>query len=172
MITLSLFKKSNKVVDERIENLKNRIFKEAYILTGAVCTASILVKFILYGVKFQLVMIASELLIIIIPGIYSGIRSVMLGIYSDEIEVHDRSSKMNMDTKTILAGAIPGALLAIAMGIRSSLLYGSGATRISYFFTVFLACLMIYCPFYVAVMWAVHSAAKKASKNASQKNRE
>jgi hypothetical protein len=42
----------------------------------------------------------TELIVILAGSIYFGVRSVMLGIYSDEVEVHDQTSKMSTASET------------------------------------------------------------------------
>ncbi len=166
---MKLFGKQ-KIVDERIENTQNKIYREAFILAILICVLSVIVKFYLYGVNYQLVIV--EFLVITIPTFYSFIRTVWLGIYSDEIEIHDRISKIPISEKNILIGLGIGIAIALFFGIRSSVLYGNDTNRLWYFAIVFFASLMIYCPLLAAAMFAMDSIAKKISKRASLKDQD
>lgn len=165
---MGLFKRSKRIVDERIENVKKGIFKEAFIAAMAISILSMIIKFSLYGIKVELV--AAELAILIIPGLYFVIRSVIMGIYSDEIEIHDRISKMSANSKNVIIALIFGFALAAFFGIRSAVLYGNDFNRLWYFFLVFTASLIIYCPFLVVYIVITHNIAKKVSSKVSQKN--
>lgn len=165
---MSLFNLKKKTVDERIENTKNRIYKEIYIFIIAICFVSIGVKYYLYGTTTN--QVTTELLVIFLPALYYGIRSVWLGIYMDEIEVHDRTSKLPLSTKNIIIGLVFGVAIAIFFGIRSSILYANSSNRLWYFIIVFLASIMIYCPFLIAFIAIGDSAARRASKKITQKH--
>ena len=165
---MKLFKNQNKLVDERIVNTRNKIYKEAYILAIAISFISMIVKAYVYGNKSVL----SEFLIIVIPGIYFGIRTICLGIYSDEVEVHDRTSKMPMSSKNMMVGLVSAVVMAVTFGVRSSILYGNSSNRLWYFFIVFVATIMIYGPFFIAVMLIWNAMAKQVSKKASQEEQD
>lgn len=165
---MSLFNLKKKTVDERIENTKNKIYKEAYVFIMAICFVSIVVKYYLYGNTTKQVI--TELLVIFLSALYYGIRSVWLGIYTDEIEVHDRTSKLPLSTKNIILGLVVGIAIAIFFGIRSSILYGNSSNRLWYFIIVFLASIMMYCPFLIAFIAIGDSAARQASKKITQKH--
>ena len=165
---MSLFNLKKKTVDERVENTKNKIYKEAYILIMIICFTSIGVKYYLYGNNTKQVI--TELLVIFLSSLYYVIRIVCLGIYMDEIEVHDRTSKLPLSTKNIIIGLVFGVGIAIFWGIRSSILYGNSGNRIWYFIIVFLASIMMYCPFLIAFIAISDSAARKASKKITQKH--
>jgi hypothetical protein len=166
---MSLFNLKKKTMDERIENTKNKIYKEAYIFIMAICFVSIGVKYYLYG-TITTKQVITELLVIFLSAVYYGIRSVWLGIYMDEIEVHDRTSKLPLSTKNMIIGLVGGVTIAIFFGIRSSILYGNSSNRLWCFIIVFLASIMMYCPFLIAFIVIGDSAARKASKKIAQKH--
>jgi hypothetical protein len=156
-------------MDERVESVKNKTYKEAYSMALIICFFSIIVKFYLYGVNTDLVF--TEFLIIIVTTFYYSIRTVWLGIYSDEVEIHDRTSKLSMDVKSILFGLGSGVAIAVFFGIRSAVLYGNEGNMLKYFILVFFASLMIYCPIFVLTLF-LHKAANKISKDIVQKNQD
>jgi hypothetical protein len=165
---MSLFNLKKKTVDERIENTKNKIYKEIYIFIMVICFMSIGVKYYLYGTTTKQVI--TELLVIFLPALYYGIRTVWLGIYIDEIEVHDRTSKLPLSAKNMIIGLVAGVAMAIFFGIRSSILYGNSSNRLWYFIIVFIVSIMMYCPFLIAFIAIGDSAARKASKKITQKH--
>ncbi|SMF92459.1 hypothetical protein SAMN05661091_5834 [Paenibacillus uliginis N3/975] len=159
----------NRVEDERIVNMKNKIYKEVYILIMSICTISVVVKsFMLSDWKSSLL----ELVIVIAGGLYFGIRSVLLGIYSDEIEVHDSRSKVSFNIQNTLWGIGIGGFLALFFGIRSAVLYGDGTwtTGLWYFFLVTLVSLVINIPLFAGGMLIVHQLANRTSQKISQKD--
>ncbi|MBD1379782.1 DUF6773 family protein [Metabacillus arenae] len=161
---MHLFKKKDIAVDERIVNSKNKIYKEMYLLILAVCILSIVVKYALYGMNTHLVI--TELVILLAQGIYYVVRSVGMGIFSDDVEVHDRTSKVPMGMKNLISGLFFGVALAIFFGVRSAMDYGETILeQIWYFILVFFASLMIYAPFFGLILAIVHFSAMKISKN-------
>lgn len=155
--------------DERITNSLNKVYKEAYYVVMLICFISIAVKFYLYG--YDIKFIVSEFLIIIIPGLFFQVRTVWLGLYSDEVEIHDRTSKIPMSAKSIVIGLGFGVGMALFFGIRSSILYASNnSQQVWYFITVFFVSLIIYCPFFIAVTSIPNLVASKVSKRINSKN--
>lgn len=165
---MRLFNLKKKTMDERIENTKNRIYKEVYVLIMVICFISIGVKDYLYGANTKYVI--TEILVIFLSVLYYAIRTVWLGIYADEIEVHDRTSKLPVNTINIIIGLVAGVVIAIFFGIRSSVLYGNSSNRLWYFIIVFFASIMMYCPFLIAFIAIGDSAARKASKKITKKH--
>lgn len=159
--------KRNSVEDERIVNLKNKLYKEVYTLIMVICSISVIIKsFMQLGTEDVLL----ELLIILGGSLYVGIRSVALGIYSDEVEVHDQKSKISFSKLTAISGLAIGIVLALFFGIRSAVLFGNGnsATEVKYFFSVFIFSLIIYIPLFVLMNSAIHYGANKVSQKMSQ----
>jgi hypothetical protein len=166
---MNLFWKKKKLMDERIINTKNKIYKEAFIIVMAMCVISIAVKHYFYGYDFK--QFATEVAIIAVSSLYFTIRSVLLGLYSDEVEMHDRNSKTPMSIKNIVIGVSSGVLLALFFGIRSSILYAQGILqRVVYFVIVFITCLMIYCPFFITIVIIPYLIGNKASKKRNSSN--
>ncbi|NHN30629.1 DUF6773 family protein [Paenibacillus agricola] len=162
------FNFENKHTDERIINTRNSIYKEIYSLVAILCIASAIFKTIKYGTQIEV--IATELLILIVSALYYTYRSVRLGVYSDIVEVHDRTSKYPMSIKNVVMGLGLGIGLAIYFGVRSALLYAEGGPQALYYFMiVFVVALIIYIPFLVTIMTLPHAWANKVSK---RRNRE
>ena len=164
---LNWFKKNSVVEDERIVNLKNKLYKEVYVLIMIICSISVIIKSFMQP---EAESVWLEMLIILGGSLYFGIRSVGLGIYSDEVEVHDQRSKISFSKRTAISGLIIGVILALYFGIRSAVLYGNGnsATEIKYFLTVFIFSLIIYIPLFVGVNIVTHYGANKMSQKMSK----
>ncbi|WP_336779296.1 DUF6773 family protein [Paenibacillus illinoisensis] len=159
-------KKGNQ--DERIVNLKNKVYKEAYILIMYLCGISILVKSFFQWETYSML---TELIVILAGSIYFGVRSVMLGIYSDEVEVHDQTSKMSYRQRNVITGLIIGISMALFLGIRSSVLFADTANeKWWYFFLVFIFSLLLYIPLFAGFNIIVHHFANKASRKAASKD--
>lgn len=120
--------KREKITDERVVNIQNKIYKEVFQLAIAISILSIIIKFYLYGLNSELVI--TEFIIIIIPSFFYTVRTIWLGIYSDEIELHDRTSKIPMSIKQVFVGLVTGIAIAMFFGVRSSLLYGNESNRL------------------------------------------
>ncbi|KNF07109.1 putative membrane protein [Gottschalkia purinilytica] len=165
---MRLFNKEKRSTDERIVNVLNKIYKEAYYLVMIMCLISIGVKYYLHGSNIKSIIL--ELLIIFISGIYCGIRKVCLGIYIDEVEIHDRTSKISMSVKNIIIGLVSGIVISVFFGVRNSVLYGNDTNRIWYFILVFFASFMMYCPFFVLIISVPHIISRKLSKKIPPEN--
>lgn len=160
---MNMFWKKKKFEDERIINTKNKIYKEAFIIVMVMCMVSIVAKYYFFGFDFK--QFALELAIITVSGLYFFIRSVLLGLYSDEVEIHDRNSKTPMSTKNIVMGISSGVFMALYFGIRSSILYAESILqKIMFFAVVFCVSLMIYCPIFIAISNIPFLIGNKASK--------
>lgn len=96
LITMKLFAK-NKLVDERILHLRNKIFKESYLVVMVICNLSLFLKVLVFQSGWE--SFITELVIVSAGNLYYTIRTVMLGIYSDEVEAHDNRSKMSYSLK-------------------------------------------------------------------------
>ncbi|MBR2566518.1 MAG: hypothetical protein IKE29_18140 [Paenibacillus sp.] len=160
--------KKNGNQDERIVHLKNKVYKEAYTLIMSICGISIMIKSFLSWETYSML---TELIVLLAGSIYFGIRSVMLGIYSDEIEVHDQTSKISYSLRNIITGLIIGLSMALFLGIRSSVMFAETTQeKWWYFFLVFIFSLLLYIPFFVGFNIIVHHFANKASQKAARKD--
>jgi len=164
-----IFNNKNKIKDERIEGLYNKIFREAYTIAIVLAIFSIAAKYYYYGLNTEYVLF--EFSLIIITSVYFLIKSVYLGIYSDAIELHDKDKTISlpMSVKQILLGIAAGFGISFFFGVRSALLYGSGGKQIEYFFLVFAASFMIYLPLLVVLILAISYIAKKKSEEVNSK---
>lgn len=155
-----------KQADERIVNIQNKIYKEIYMLVMLICLASVIGKFIMLGMDTSVI---TELAILLASSLYYLIRSASLGIYSDAVEVHDRTSKFKMSTKNIITGSVMGVGLALFFGLRSAVLYADGGLQsLWYFVLVAFVSLMIYVPLFLALTFGLHTVANKASAHVNK----
>ncbi|MGV3487160.1 MAG: DUF6773 family protein [Tuberibacillus sp.] len=164
---MGIFGKKGTVTDERIEGIRNKVYKEAYILTTVICFISIIVKHFIYGPSLSKV--AVEISILVVGSLYCLVRSAALGIFSDEIEIRQRQSKMPMSVMNLLAGIALGVAMALFFGIRSAILYSDHGNDIVIFFMVFFVSLLIYTPVFMAVLLIPYILAKKTSENINKK---
>ncbi|WP_276914269.1 DUF6773 family protein [Aneurinibacillus aneurinilyticus] len=166
---MKLFNTKRAAMDERIVHTRNMLYKEAYIVAILLCSISVVTKCIIYGLNIGATI--TELSILFLTALYYGIRAVFLGLYSDEVEVHDRTSKLSMNKKNMIWGLGFGVVMATFFGIKSALMYGEGnAQSLWYFILVFFASLMIYIPFFVGILAILHALAYKASKKVIDKD--
>ncbi len=163
------FRNRKKVVDERITNAQNRIYREIYFIISAICLISIFTKFFLYEISVKLVI--TELIVILVSSIYYMVRAASLGIFSDEIEIHDRNSRTPMSSKKIYFCLGIGVVAGLIFGVRSAIIYGDGYLNSIYTFAiVFFASLVIYLPFFLVIIVVPYFAAKRASQKVSEKD--
>ena len=164
---MEFFNKSQ-VKDERVVNTRNKIYAEIYFLVAAICTISVIVKHLIYGVNMEYVI--TELTILFLGGIYFLYRSVMLGVFSAEVELHDRKNKWSTKKKNLFISVGLGIGIALVMGINSAVQYADGVQqRIEYFFLVGFVSLMIYLPVLVGVLVTGNEIAKRKSDNVMNK---
>jgi len=160
--------KTVKVEDERITNMKNKIYAEIYILVSVICSISFVVKYFIYGIGIDVV--ATELIILILSGSYYLYRSIKLGIYSAEVEMHDSKSKWPQKKKNLYSGVALGIVIALVFGINSAVQYAEGLNQsIAYFFLTGAVSLMIYVPLFLVVLVVGHDVIKKGSDKAINK---
>ena len=164
---MRLFKKAN-VKDERITNIKNKIYAEIFILVIVICGISSFVKGTIYDMGIE--SIITELSILFISGVYYLYRSTRLGVVSAEVEMHDRKSKWPQKKKNLVYGIILGVGIALFLGINSAVRYAEGVGQsIYYFFLVAIVSLIFYLPFFLFVLVVGHDVAKKKSDEAIDK---
>ncbi|MYL64431.1 hypothetical protein GLW07_13825 [Bacillus hwajinpoensis] len=163
------FKRKQK--DERVTNLQNKIYREMYILIVAICALSVLYKqFLVEGGTQHL---WTEIIIFSVSSLYYLIRSTMLGIFSDEVEMHDRSSKMSFSKRNFLISLFFGVGFSLFLAIRNSLMYGEGTQETIYFFlTILFFCLVIYIPVLFGIMVLPYAKAKYKSDKINERELE
>lgn len=167
---MNWFPKKNKVNDERIINAQNKIYREIYTVITIICLLSVAIKFYLYETT-SIKLIITEFIILFLSSVYYMARSASLGIFSDEVEIHDRTSKTPMSSKNIYIGLSIGVLIGISFGARSAFLYGNGYLNSIYLFALVLfASLMIYVPFFLLLISGSFLVAKKASLKVAEKD--
>ncbi|WP_026571774.1 MULTISPECIES: DUF6773 family protein [Sediminibacillus] len=166
----SLFNR-NRLKDERIINLQNKIYREIYIFVIAICVLSLVIKYVTSDDDLQNVWL--ELVILLGSSIYYMIRSTGMGVFSAEVEMHDQTNKRPMSVKTILIGALFGAGLAIFLGIHSAVSYADTTTQsVYYFLLTSVVSFIIYIPFLMIVNGLAYWGAKKRSDKAVAKELE
>lgn len=168
---VKFFKGKTKVVDERIVNMQNKIYREIYMGIMAVCLASIAVKFYLNGK--DLGNVTTELVIIMGQGIYYIIRSTSMGLLSSEVEMHNRNSKMSFTKKNIILPGLAGLGLAAFFATNSAVSFADTREEcIYYFILVFFVTLLFYIPFFLIIFGGPFLAAKRISDKIESKELE
>ncbi|WP_053220137.1 DUF6773 family protein [Virgibacillus senegalensis] len=158
----------NRIKDERIINLQNKIYREIYTLVLTICALSLVIKYVTNA--YHLDNIWLELVILLVTSIYFAVRSTGMGIFSAEVEMHDQANKRPMSLKTILIGALFGAGLAIFFGIHSAVSYADSPVQsVYYFLLTFVVSLMLYIPFLMVVNGFAYWGAKKRSDRAVER---
>ena len=106
-MSLNWFKKST-AEDERIVNLKNKLYKEVYTLIMIICDIR---HHQIFCAPANGVRLAGN-------ADHTGRKLIFrdtpaLGIYSDEVEVHDQRSKISFSMRTAIWGLVIGFALAL-----------------------------------------------------------
>ncbi|WP_223703055.1 DUF6773 family protein [Sutcliffiella deserti] len=159
---MGLFRGTGKVIDERLVNMQNKVYREMYVLVLVICIVSIGVKIFFNGTNIS--NIATEVIILIAQGIYYMARASSLGIFTDEVEMHDRKSKTSMKMKNVWGALVGGFAIALFFGIMSAINYADNTQEsITFFFSVFFVSLLIYLPFFLILFGGTFLAAKKNS---------
>lgn len=158
---MGLFKKSG-IKDERITNTKNKIYAEIHILVMVIAVVSVIFKYFFYNLGIESV--TTELLILFLSGVYYVYRSTRLGVFSAEIEMHDRESQWPQQKKNLVASITLGVVIALVFG-TNSVQYADGVLqRIYYFFLTALVSLMIYLPFFLIFIVGGNEILKRNSE--------
>lgn len=158
----------SKHLDERVKNQQNKIYKEIFFFVLLICLISILIKFITEGVSSQNVL--TERLILIFSAVYYCGRAAYLGIFTDEVEIHDSASKFKLSTKFIILGVTIGMVIAIIMGVNSAFNYAESTSQaIYFFFMVFFISLFMYSSFIAGILILFYGLAKKKSDRVIQR---
>ncbi|MEH6947414.1 DUF6773 family protein [Bacillus sp. JJ634] len=159
---MNLFKRTKKTTDERIENVRNKIYKEMYHVIMAICLVSFVVKMYKYGAGIEEVVL--ELVILIGGGVYFLARSIFLGVFWDEVEMHDHTSKTSMSMKTIFSSVGLAFIIAVVMGINSAVSYADSSSQgLWYFILVSFVSVIIYLPILLFLFGGIYLLAKKVS---------
>ncbi|WP_338472408.1 DUF6773 family protein [Niallia sp. XMNu-256] len=154
---MSFFKKG---FDERVENVRNKIYKETLRIVLVISLVSLFFKNFIFDV--EIVGVITELVILLVSGIYYLARSIFLGVHWDEVELHDRNSKMPMSKKTIFGSIGASLLIAILMGINSAVNYADSTSQgVWYFILVLLVSILIYLPILFLLFGGVYFLARK-----------
>lgn len=167
-----IFSNKQKINDERVENLYNKIYREAYVIGIVLAVISVIAKYVYYGLNLEHVLF--EFAFIILTSVFFLIRSIYFGIYSDAIELHDKDKTiaLPMNIKQMILAIIIGIAISLFFGLRSAFLYDSGGKQVEYFFLVFGASFMIYIPFLLLAILGIGYFAKKKSEEISRREEE
>ena len=163
------FKRKQK--DERVTNLQNKIYREMYILIVAICALSVLYKqFLVEGGTQHL---WTEIIILVASSLFYLVRSTMLGIFSDEVEMHDQASKMSFNKRNFLISLLLGVGFSLTFAIVNSQKYADSTQEAySFFFTILFACLVFYIPVLFAIMVLPLAIAKRKSDQVNEQELE
>ena len=156
--------------DERVEALKSQIFREMYYWMMGFTFLSIIIKSIMYPEDWK--RSAFEMLLMIFSSLYYIFRSVLLGLYSDEVEMHDRQNRRSVSQKNLWIGLGSGLAIALYFGFRSAIVYGSEGTTVKYFFASFFGGLLIYIPVFLGIVVIGDLLAHKGSKRMQKSKNE
>ena len=106
--------------------------------------------------------VLTERLIILFSAVYYCGRAAYLGIFTEEVEIHDSASKFKLSTKLIIFGVAIGMVIAIIMGVNSAFNYAESTPQaIYYFFLVFFVSLLLYSSFIAGVLILFYGLAKR-----------
>ncbi|RSK29083.1 hypothetical protein EJF36_20570 [Bacillus sp. HMF5848] len=168
---MKLFQRRNQnIKDERIENLKNKVYREMFTVVTIICGFSMALKLFFIGLHAN---VTTEILVLILPGLYYLLRITKLGIYSEEIEMHDQKSKLSISVKNIVYALAIGIVLGVGFGLRAAIMDASTTGEAVYYFVlVFVATLMIYVPIIAFTATLIHVAAKRKSEQMINENLE
>ncbi|MFC0522689.1 DUF6773 family protein [Pontibacillus salicampi] len=152
----------NKQQDERIVNLQNKIYREIYVIIIAICLLSSGYKLLVSNNPNEHA--TTEIIILAASSVYYLVRSAMLGILSDEVELHDRTNKLNMNTKTVIFSVFIGVFLALVFATTNSILFSDTRSELVYYFLiVFFGTLAFYLPVMFLIIVLPYGLAKRKS---------
>ncbi|MDV7766817.1 DUF6773 family protein [Peribacillus sp. CSMR9] len=167
---MDLFKRTKKIKDERVEHVRNKIYKEMYHVILAICLVSALFKLYKYGAGSGELYL--EFVIIIAGGLYYLARSIFLGVLWDEVEMHDRTSKTPMSRKTIFGTVALALIIATILGVNSAVSYADSSSQgLWYFVLVSFVSVMIYLPILLLFFGGIYLLAKKIGMKNSEDNK-
>ncbi|MFE4130565.1 DUF6773 family protein [Peribacillus sp. YIM B13482] len=167
---MDLFKRTKKIKDERVEHVRNKIYKEMYHVILAICLVSALFKLYKYGAGSGELYL--EFVIIVAGGLYYLARSIFLGVLWDEVEMHDRTSKTPMSRKTIFGTVALALIIAIILGVNSAVSYADSSSQgLWYFVLVSFVSVLIYLPILLLFFGGIYLLAKKIGMKNSEDNK-
>ncbi|SNT16646.1 hypothetical protein SAMN05444672_10820 [Bacillus sp. OK838] len=167
---MDLFKRTKKIKDERVENVRNKIYKEMYHVILAICLVSALFKLYKYGAGSGELYL--EFVIIVAGGLYYLVRSIFLGVLWDEVEMHDRTNKTPMSRKTIFGAVALALIIATILGVNSAVSYADSSSQgLWYFILVSFVSVMIYLPILLLFFGGIYLLAKKIGMKNSEDNK-
>ncbi|AMM94465.1 hypothetical protein UP17_19895 [Peribacillus simplex] len=167
---MDLFKRTKKIKDERVEHVRNKIYKEMYHVILAICLVSALFKLYKYGASSGELYL--EFVIIVAGGLYYLARSIFLGVLWDEVEMHDRTSKTPMSRKTIFGTVALALIIATILGVNSAVSYADSSSQgLWYFVLVSFVSVMIYLPILLLFFGGIYLLAKKIGMKNSEDNK-
>lgn len=167
---MDLFKRTKKIKDERVEHVRNKIYKEMYHVILTICLVSALFKLYKYGAGSGELYL--EFVIIVAGGLYYLARSIFLGVLWDEVEMHDRTSKTPMSRKTIFGAVALALIIATFLGVNSAVSYADSSSQgLWYFILVSFVSVMIYLPILLLFFGGIYLLAKKIGMKNSEDNK-
>ncbi|UOQ44410.1 hypothetical protein MUN89_21730 [Halobacillus salinarum] len=160
-----------KKVDERVATLQNKIYRELYSLVVIICGISLVYK--VFFAEAANPNIWTEVIILVGGAVYYLVRASALGIFSDEVEMHDRSSKLKLNTKKFMLALLVGIGISLIFATINSQLYGDSTDEtIYFFFLILIACLLIYIPVLFGIMVLPYVVAKYKSDKVNEQQME
>lgn len=163
---MKLFRKRIEV-DERITQMKNKIYAEVYILIMIISSISAITKHFIYDLPIG--QIATELIILLVSSIYYGYRSISLGVVSAEIEMQERKSKWSYRKKNVIIAITIGIGFSLFFGINSAVRYAAGIEQGIYYFLITTGVsLVIYLPFFILIIVIGNEFVRRKSERAEE----
>ncbi len=157
-----------KITDERIVNTQNKIYREISNIITTICAISLIIKAIIGLRGFEYIGI--EMTILMFSGVYYIVRSTQMGIYSEEVEIKNANSKVNVDSRNFLIGIVLGVVIGLIFGFNSAIQYADGLVQKLYFFVItFFASFIFYIPFLLLVLYVPVKIAKYKSDKVNRK---
>ncbi|WP_377890281.1 DUF6773 family protein [Alkalihalobacillus sp. R86527] len=161
----------NKQFDERVTTIQNKIYRELYLIIVIICGLSVVYKVSFEGSTGGSIM--TEILILIISGIFYLIRSSMLGIFTDEVDMYERKSKWKVNTRNLVLSLLAGLAISLTFAFVNSQKYADTREETIYFFlSIFAGSMMIYLPFLIGVFVLPYALAKYKSDRVNERELE
>lgn len=161
-----MFNRVQKVKDERIEVIRNKIYKEIVNIILAICLVSSIVKIYFYKMSNQDILLETIILIVIVS--YSLIRSISFGVFAAEKEIHDRGHKTKWDKKIMQKSFVFVLVIALIRGVNS-VIYNTNANTPDFllFFMVTFVSIVLGIPIVYFILSIFFSITEKVSTKAT-----